>query len=135
MEKNYFKVVFRLSALFILSYLSACEKQTNRENGILEGIIQIGPICPVEKDPPDPGCVPTAETYKAFPVYIHSSNGLRTLINPALNGSFKIELPAGTYFLTLEKEQNIGSSNLPIVVSIDPLGDTIIKIEIDTGIR
>ena len=105
------------------------------ENGTLDGIIQIGPICPVEKDPPDPGCLPTAETYKAYPIYINASNGSRTLINPALNGSFKIELPAGTYLLTLEKKQNIGSSNLPMVVSIDPLGETVINIEIDTGIR
>ncbi len=137
MKKSNYKVVFGILILLILSYLPGCDKQTNLENGTLEGIILIGPICPVERDPPDPGCLPTAETYKAFPVYIRASNSSKkTLISPALDGSFKIELAPGNYSLTLEKEQNgIGSSNLPMIVSINPLGKTIISIEIDTGIR
>ena len=130
-------VVFRLFILLGLFYLSGCEKQTIQQNGALEGNILIGPICPVETYPPDPGCLPTIETYKAFPVYIWTSDGSnKTLISPALDGSFKIELKPGDYYLTLEKEQDgIGKSNLPMEVSINPIGKTIIKIEIDTGIR
>jgi len=122
--------------LFLLSF-QRCEKTNNGENGTIIGNISIGPICPVEKDPPDPGCLPTAETYKAWPVYIGSLNGsVKTLISPGADGSFLMELAPGKYYLTLEKQQNgIGSSNLPMEVIVNPGKETDISIEIDTGIR
>lgn len=135
--ENKFKTVIRISLFLGVSWLAGCDKQINQETGLLEGTIHIGPICPVETDPPDPGCLPTAETYKAFPVYILATDGSgKMLISPATDGSFKIELVAGNYFIVLEKEPNgIGSSNLPFEVTIKPSEETIISIEIDTGIR
>jgi hypothetical protein len=93
MEKSIFKIILRLFLLAGLIYISGCDKNENREYGILEGTISIGPICPVETDPPDPGCLPTAETYKAFPVYVRTSDGSKeiTLIRPSLDGTFEIE--------------------------------------------
>ena len=43
-------------------FFSGCDKKKNFEKGFLEGTISIGPICPVEKIPPAPACLPTAET-------------------------------------------------------------------------
>lgn len=123
--------------LFGLVFLG-CDKQINRETGFLEGTISIGPICPVETDPPDPGCLPTAETYKAYPVTIWTSNGGRKIaqINPALDGSYKTELVYGNYLVKLENGQKgPGSSNLPVEVSIIPQGEIVLNINIDTGIR
>lgn len=117
---------------------SGCERQTNQETGLLEGIISIGPICPVETDPPDPGCLPTAETYKAYPVSIWTSNGRRKIaqINPALDGSYKTELTPGNYLVKLGTTGNgIGGSNLPAEVTIASQHETVLNIEIDTGIR
>lgn len=108
------------------------------DNGFLEGVIDIGPICPVERVPPDPGCLPTAETYKAYPVSIWTADGRRKikLINPALDGSYLTELAPGNYLVILEKGQNkIGMSNLPLHVSIMPEEYTILDVNIDTGIR
>jgi hypothetical protein len=129
-----------LSTVFLagLLFISGCDNQINQGPGFLEGVISIGPICPVETDPPDPGCLPTAETYKAYPVSIWTSNGRRKIgqINPALDGTYKIELDHGNYLVILENEQNrIGSSNLPVEVSIIPQNKTILNIDIDTGIR
>jgi hypothetical protein len=57
-------------------------------------------------------------------------------INPALNGSFRIELASGNYMVILEKEQNkISSSNLPVEVFIISQEKTLLNINIDTGIR
>jgi len=130
----------KLCLVFLLSLflISGCEKQFTQEAGFLEGIISIGPLCPVEKDPPDPDCLPTLETYKAFPVTIWTSNGRRkiTQVNPALNGSYKIELNPGRYLIILETGQNrIGSSNLPAEVVIVSQAKTTLNIDIDTGIR
>jgi len=117
---------------------SGCDKQITQEAGFLEGIISVGPLCPVEKDPPDPDCLPTLETYKAYPVSIWTSNGERriTQVNPALDGSYKVALNPGNYLVILENGQNrIGSSNLPEEVEISSQTETILNINIDTGIR
>ena len=125
-------------ALLLGLFFSGCENQINQEAGFLEGVVSIGPICPVETDPPDPGCLPTAETYKAYPVSIWSSNGRRKIaqINPALDGSYKTELDPGNYLVKLGTANNrIGSSNLPVEVTITSLNKTVLYIDIDTGIR
>lgn len=122
--------------LFLITF-QGCEETNSGENGTIKGNISIGPICPVEKDPPDPGCLPTAATYKAWPVYIRSLNGSeKTLISPSVDGSFLMKLAPGRYRLTLEKQQNgIGSSNLPMDVVVNRGQETNISIDIDTGIR
>jgi hypothetical protein len=133
-KNNILSIAFLAGSLFILG----CDKKINQETGFLEGIINIGPICPVETNPPDPGCLPTAETYKAYPVSIWTSNGNKKIaqINPALDGSYKTELDPGNYLIILDNEKNpISSSNLPVLVSIIPQDKTVLYINIDTGIR
>jgi hypothetical protein len=105
--------------------------------GILEGTISIGPICPVETIPPSSDCLPTAETYKAYPVSIWTSDGSRrvALITPSLDGSFSMELDPGQYLIKLDKTNGIGGSNLPLEVVISTLEKTTVSIDIDTGIR
>ncbi|MCX6259770.1 MAG: hypothetical protein NTY95_02890 [Bacteroidia bacterium] len=126
-------IIFLIYFLFVL----ACDKNI-QESGFLEGKISIGPLCPVEHDPPDPGCLPTAETYKAYPVGIFSSDRKHkiTQVNPALDGTFRIDLDPGKYLVILESEHfRIGSSNLPAEVVIISQNKTILDIDIDTGIR
>lgn len=126
--------VILLSCLFF----SACDKRGNQGTGFLEGVISIGPICPVETDPPDPGCLPTAETYKAYAVGIWTSNSMKKVaqLDPALDGSYKTELECGNYLVILEDDmKGPGSSNLPVEVSISLQNKTILNIDIDTGIR
>jgi hypothetical protein len=123
--------------LLLLIFISSCKKSDDN-HGYLTGVITIGPICPVEKIPPDPGCLPTAETYKAYPVNIYSSDGKNKIaqLNPAIDGSYSREIPAGKYLIVLDKPQNnIGGSNLPASVSISSKDTTILNINIDTGIR
>lgn len=124
--------------LLTIIFVTSCDKSVPRETGYLDGVISIGPICPVERVPPEPACLPTAETYKAYPVSVFSSDGMRkiTQLNPSLDGSFSSELPPGNYIVVLEKAQNnIGGSNLPAEVSITSRSTTLVSISIDTGIR
>ena len=128
-------VVSFLTAILIIT---ACEKQNTGDVGLLEGKISIGPICPVETDPPQQGCLPTEETFKAYPVSVWTSEGHRkvTLLNPALDGTFSVKLTPGSYMVILEKEQNkIVTSNLPVIVTIHTAEKTVLNIDIDTGIR
>ncbi len=59
-DKNILLIIFLIGIISI----SGCIQQQNRisEKGFLEGKITIGPLCPVEKFPPDPRCQPTEET-------------------------------------------------------------------------
>ena len=124
--------------LLVSMLFAGCDQLTYQEAGFLEGVISIGPLCPVETDPPVTGCEPTAETYKAYPVSIWTSNGRRkiTQINPALDGSYKTELSPGNYLVKLGTASiGIGSSNLPAEVTITSQNNTVLNIDIDTGIR
>ena len=38
--------------------------------GRIEGRVTIGPLCPVERIPPDPTCQPTPETFAAVKLFI-----------------------------------------------------------------
>lgn len=138
MERRSNSILFGIALLTGLLFISGCDNQMTQATGFLEGVISIGPICPVERDPPDPGCLPTAETFKAYPVSVWTSNGRRKIaqLNPALDGSFKTELALGNYLVTLENGQSkIGGSNLPVEISINPQKKTLLNINIDTGIR
>jgi len=132
------KLIISLAFVIFSLYISGCNRENNQEAGFLEGKITIGPICPVEKVPPGPECLPTADTFKAYPVSIWTADGENKIadISPALNGSYSIELRQGNYLIRLEKDQNtIGSSNLPTGITIDPQESTLLNIDIDTGIR
>ncbi len=138
MEKYTNRIFFGIVFFTTVFFISGCNKRITPEPGYLEGVISIGPICPVEKVPPDPACLPTAETYKAYPVSVFSSDGRRKILqlNPSLDGSFIAELAPGNYLVVLEKAQNyIGGSNLPVEVSISTQDKTLLNINIDTGIR
>ena len=124
--------------LTCIAVMSGCDSKKALVEGILEGTISIGPICPVETIPPDPACLPTAETYKAYPVNVFTSDGKTKVAQllPSLDGSYSSELPPGDYLIVLEgAKNNIGGSNLPVKVSIKAQDKTLLNINIDTGIR
>jgi hypothetical protein len=137
MKNRFYMSIFRISFLAGILVISGCKNDSDKENGFLEGMISIGPLCPVDTDPPEPRCLPTVETYKAYPVYVYTTNGSKkiALISPELDGSFKTELAPGKYLVILDKEHRIGSSNLPQEVIIKSMETTVISIDIDTGIR
>lgn len=138
MMRNSKKIIPGLTLLMWVLMSTGCDIQTSQEPGILEGKILIGPICPVETDPPDPGCLPRAETYRAYPVGVWTADGGKRLlqINPALDGSYKNYLEPGRYLIKLENDRrSFGRSNLPVEVSIVSNNITMLNIDIDTGIR
>lgn len=136
MKHNY-SFLIGIVIFYTLSVLPGCDGNTSYDNGLLEGTISIGPLCPVETVPPSPGCLPTAETYKAYPVSLWTSDGSRkiTVISPALDGSFRIDLNPGQYIIRLDRDYGAGGSNLPLGIVIRSQEPTVVEIKIDTGIR
>ena len=93
----------RLLAIPLLLVLAACQPTSSAgvASGDLELTAVAGPVCPVEHDPPDPGCEPR-------PV-----DGARILLSPGAgqdivvaeavtdgNGVARVTLPAGEYIAT-----------------------------------
>ncbi len=104
------------------------------ESGTLSGTISIGPLCPVERNPPDPNCVPTQETFDAYAVKVVDASGrtvARVVGNAQQNGAFSIELPAGVY--TLHATAGLGEFSERVTVASGQVTTQILSI--DTGIR
>lgn len=129
-----------LTVLLIITAFFSCTKQTMiTGNGVLKGKISIGPICPVETNPPLPQCIPTRETYTAYATAVWTMDkktNLQTIV-PNLDGTYQIDLPAGDYVIDFDvlKTNRIGGGNLPSVISIADKDTTTLNISIDTGIR
>ena len=117
-----------------LLFLFACQMQP-QANGVLEGRVSIGPICPVERVPPDPACQPKPETYQAWPIGVFEGKHKVTTIVVKADGTFSMELPPGTYVVDHLKQQHFGKGTLPATVEINSGETTTLDIVIDTGIR
>ena len=124
--------------LFTLLLVLSCDERQIQpfEQGFLEGKVTIGPLCPVEKFPPDPACEPTEDTYKAWPIVVWTADKKTKIakIQPELNGNYKIDLPEGSYIVALDKKHRFGM-NLPVPINIEPGKTLTLHIDIDTGIR
>ena len=129
------RILIRIGCSLLLLFIVGCI-QTSKKDGTLEGKITIGPLCPVERFPPDPACKPSQETYDAYQVAVWTLDKKTMIaeIKPNLDGNYKIELPEGNYVVDLENPHLFGS-NLPAAVKISPAQTTTFDIDIDTGIR
>ncbi len=114
----------------------------NEMQGTLAGTYSFGPICPVERIPPDPNCQPKYDG-QMLQVYDETNTTLAAEITLNENGAFSISLPQGTYYL-FKKDIGITPNtrppimprgNLPIGIEIQARQTTQIEISVDTGIR
>lgn len=130
-----------ISCIMIALVLSSClNKNDQLATGIIDGNISIGPLCPVETNPPNPDCQPTRETFNAYSVAVYDAKHqeVKAIINPTVpDGFFSIEMTEGEYVVDFEKpeEHQFGMTNLPMPVTVVPNGKVSLSINIDTGIR
>ncbi|PIR87091.1 MAG: hypothetical protein COU11_02575 [Candidatus Harrisonbacteria bacterium CG10_big_fil_rev_8_21_14_0_10_49_15] len=115
----------------------------NIQYGELSGTVSIGPICPVESDPPQQNCKPTPELFAQVKITAKSIDGKITkTITPNLGGTYFAELPAGNYIVSVDSPLGIGGTHQTHPVTIPAYrqagagnGITELNISIDTGIR
>ncbi len=106
--------------------------------GVLRGTVSIGPICPVETNPPQPGCMPTAATYVSHEFLVLSADQTKTIssFHADANGKYSIALAPGTYVVVTAKTgMSYMSKDLPKTVIIKANQVTTLSIDVDTGIR
>ena len=136
MKKLYKNIFLTLNLLFLML---SCSELNKLGEGVLKGKITIGPLCPVETIPPQPQCMPTADTYKAWQTSIWNLNETIKIVNitPDLSGNFQLTLPTGEYIVDFEDllKLRIQHSGLPAKIKINNRDSTKLDINIDTGIR
>ncbi len=106
-------------------------------NGILDGVMTIGPICPVERI--DNPCKPTPQMFAERKVAVFKGDPkiLVKTLTPDANGRFSATLPAGVYYVELVNPVSSPTTVLgvPATVTIQKNSTFRIDISIDTGLR
>ena len=138
--KIYYGLLFLVAIVVSCTYNSVnSDIDDASAKGTLTGKIVIGPLCPVETNPPLPECLPTAETYRIYAVAVWSKDERTKIavIKPNLDGTYIIELPANEYIINFDSKYRfaIGGSNMPVAVKIEAQKTSEVNIDIDTGIR
>lgn len=136
--KKSHSILAMLMLIVSVLVLTGCSSQNSPvlKSGVVSGNITIDPLCPVQIIPPDPNCLPTQETYNAWPIAIWTADKKTKigLIQPKLDGTYEFELLEGNYIIDIDKKHFFGS-NLPASVKIEPDETILLNIDIDTGIR
>src|ERR1700737_3537601 len=124
------KRVFVLTILTLA--LAACGSQPAQPGTGIQGLVQAGPTCPVERI--NPPCPPHP---LAAPTVVRDGTGAEvTRFRSGADGRFKVDLRPGTYTLV---GLTVGSSSLPRPIPTSaPVSQgtyTSVNIEYDSGIR
>lgn len=129
--------IFLLSSIVLIITLIAftgCTSQDTDE-GVLEGYVSIGPICPVER--PDQPCVTPPEAYEARKILVFRDDG-KTFIKTLPiggNGYYHTELNPGSYIVDINHAGIDRSAEVPARIDIRAGKTVTLNISIDTGIR
>jgi len=102
----------------------------------LRGRITEGPTCPVERDPPEPGCEPRGFTAKVS-IFRQSDGRLVKRLYTDAEGRFKVRLRPGRYAITARSATGGLYPRCPSGVKSRVRSGryTRVAIDCDTGIR
>ena len=98
------------------------------------GVATAGPVCPVEKNPPDPACAP--RPVEGAVLVVQNASGTEVArITTATDGTFFAELPAGFYVVTPQPTNGLLGTAGPQSVTVTDGAVVRLAIAYDTGIR
>ena len=100
----------------------------------IAGTALAGPVCPVERDPPDPACA--ARPVSGATVVIRDGEGsevARTVTG--VDGSFFVETPSGEYVVEPQAANGLMGTATAQNVTVGDGMVAVIQLDYDTGIR
>lgn len=102
----------------------------------LTGRATAGPVCPVERVPPDPACAPRPVP-NATLIVMTAAGIVVSQVRTAADGSFSFDLPDGSYRLVPQAVQGLMGTGQPIEFSVRVGGPPPppLSVSYDTGIR
>jgi hypothetical protein len=93
-----------------------------------------GPVCPVERNPPDPNCAPRAVANAELTVYDPRGNAVASGISDP-SGMVTIEVPAGAYYVVAQDVEGLMGSPEAQAFAVLGGGQVGLLFQYDTGIR
>jgi hypothetical protein len=126
----------RRLALVVLALFAASCMPVPLETGTLEGHVTIGPLVPVVREG-EPEPTPAPEVYASRQIVIYAKDGRNEITRVEIDaqGNYRVELPAGTYVVDINRMGIDRGIDLPTKVEILEGATTRLDVEIDTGIR
>ena len=101
----------------------------------VRGTVSAGPVCPVERNPPDPGCAPRPVAGAVLVVTDAKGTEVARAAS-AGDGTFSIELAPGAYRLTAQTFEGLMGTPEPMDFEVEAGGPmTELQVSYDTGIR
>ncbi len=98
------------------------------------GTAVAGPVCPVERVPPDPACAPRPVANATVVIRDRGGSEVARIVT-ASDGSFFVELAAGDYVVEPQPVEGLmGTAGAQDVAVVDGAA-TAIQLDYDTGIR
>jgi hypothetical protein len=100
----------------------------------VRGVVLAAPICPVERQPPDPNCSPRPVEGAG----VNARDGSRSVQASAISGAdgeFTLQLEPGQYTVEFEPVEGLLGTPQPIDVSVTSQPVDLGTVTYDTGIR
>lgn len=102
----------------------------------VSGLVTAGPVCPVERNPPDPSCVPRPVVGAVIEALDAAGNAVARA-STATDGSYVLTIgETGTFAITAQPVAGFMRAPAPVTVTLAVPGATErVDLEYDTGIR
>ncbi len=112
---------------------SSAPGQSGPTTGI-RGLATAGPVCPVERNPPDPSCAP--RPVAGATIIIRDGSGAQVAAAvTGTDGAFSVALPQGDYVVDPMPVRGLMGTAARQSVSVAAGSVTVIQLDYDTGIR
>jgi hypothetical protein len=99
------------------------------------GVVTAGPVCPVERNPPDPSCAPRPVA-GAVIVAADTSGHEVARATTATDGSYRLVIGPGTFVITGLPVAELLGAPAPVTVTLTfPSETKKVDLQYDTGIR
>ena len=100
----------------------------------ISGVATAGPVCPVERVPPDPACAPRAVANATVTV-LDGSGAIVASTTTGVDGSFVLDVPAGEYSVVGGSVEGVMRAPAPVAVKVSAGRVTAVDLGYDTSIR
>lgn len=129
----------RLRILLLIAAVAGCVPAATASPtsaGTLEVEVVAGPVCPVERDPPDPDCAP--RPVGGARIFVQPADGRDIIVGEATTdeaGRAMIELAPGDYLVLGSEVEGLMGRPDPTAVTVVAGQTVTITLAYDTGIR
>lgn len=100
----------------------------------IRGLATAGPVCPVERVPPDPACAPRPVVGAKVVIRAASGSEAATAVTGS-DGAFFVELPPGDYLVEPQPVEGLMGTAAPQSASVVDGNAAVVQLDYDTGIR